>query len=719
MRSSLSFLPQLTPVMLALWPLLSVGVATAQTAAEPVTDLPAVVVKPRPLQEPRADVAGLPPGPAWQQPLQAQRFGAQALANAQVQRLADVVKLDASTSDAYNTAGYWDGFTVRGFTLDATSNYRREGLPISAETRLPLDNKAAVELLKGVSGLQAGVSAPGGLVNLVVKRPQGRVRQAELAWTGGSSAKAGVDLSDRFGQDQRFGLRVNAAAERLQPSTQATDGHRHTVAVATDWRLAPSTLLEAEIEHSRHRQPSMPGFSAYGARLPVANDIDPKLNLNQQPWSQPVDMQGTTGTLRWTQQWEHNWTSTVTYGEQALKTDDRAAFPFGCSAESTYLADRFCSDGSFDLYDFRSDDEGRRTRALNIVADTRFDALGQQHDLRVGWLRTLHRTDLSSQAFNAVGTLTPATATQTVEPNATAGFAVADRAERSTEWLLQDRITFNEQWRLWAGVRHTRLQRRSTPTDGRDATSRSEDITTPWVAVGYVVEPNTQAYVSWGQGAEVKTAPVDAFVVDNPGEILPATKSRQLEIGLKGEDAQTQWGLNWFRIHRPEVAVVDRLYQLDGESIHTGLEGHWQRQHGAWAVRIGAVKLDTSREGSAVVSEGAAAVNAPELTLKLSTTYRTQIEALGLNPVAVQADVVHEGRRWADKANTLRLPAWTRVDLAVRATQQARDHALTWQLGVTNLLDERAWRESPDSFNHIWLFPLAERQVNASLTVDF
>ncbi|MFY0091918.1 hypothetical protein ABTP88_17510, partial [Acinetobacter baumannii] len=87
---------------------------------------------------------------------------------------------------------------------------------------------------------------------------------------------------------------------------------------------------EAEFEHSTHSQPSVPGFSLLGDRLPSAKDIDPGINLNRQPWTQPVVFRGDTATLRWTQALSADWRSTVTYGEQHLKTDDRAAFPYGC-----------------------------------------------------------------------------------------------------------------------------------------------------------------------------------------------------------------------------------------------------------------------------------------------------------------------------------------------------------------------------------------------------
>ena len=68
--------------------------------------------------------------------------------------------LDASISDAYNALGYWASLKVRGFDVDKRNNLRRDGLPVSGETGYDLFNKSAVEVLKGASGLQAGVSSP-------------------------------------------------------------------------------------------------------------------------------------------------------------------------------------------------------------------------------------------------------------------------------------------------------------------------------------------------------------------------------------------------------------------------------------------------------------------------------------------------------------------------------------------------------------------------------
>jgi iron complex outermembrane receptor protein len=102
--------------------------------------------------------------------------------DAGISGIADLTRLDAGITDAYNAPGYIGQLAVRGFTLDNRFNYRRDGLPINAETVIAQDNKQAIEILKGTSGLQAGTSAPGGLVNLVVKRPRDRVQTATLGW---------------------------------------------------------------------------------------------------------------------------------------------------------------------------------------------------------------------------------------------------------------------------------------------------------------------------------------------------------------------------------------------------------------------------------------------------------------------------------------------------------------------------------------------------------
>ncbi|MDP3086033.1 MAG: TonB-dependent receptor, partial [Rubrivivax sp.] len=481
-----------------------------------------------------ASVAGFGDLPLWQAPFSASVINTRQLLDAGIGGIGDLTKLDAGITDAYNAPGYWGQLAVRGFTLDNRFNYRRDGLPINAETVIAQGNKQALEVMKGTSGLQAGTSAPGGLVNLVVKRPRDAVRNASLGWEEDGSLSAAVDIGDRSGS---LGWRVNAGLARLDPTTQNSRGERQLLAVATDARVARDTLVEAEFELSRQNQPSTPGFSLLGNRLPAADSVDPRLNLNNQAWSLPVVMAGRTASLRVTQALTERIDFVAHAMRQRLDSEDRIAFPFGCSSENNYS--RYCSDGSFDLYDYRSEGERRTSDALDLAVSGRANALGLQHRFSAGLLFTRYQAKFNRQAYNGVGIgRIDGSAQWPADPSLTD--ENTQRNERSTEWRLQDAITLNPQWSLWAGLRHSRLQRDSVRTDGSRPSAYEQSFTTPWLALSHAYSKTGQAYLSWGQGVESEVVP-NRSRYGNAGQALPALKSRQIEAGIKHSTQALDW----------------------------------------------------------------------------------------------------------------------------------------------------------------------------------
>ncbi|MDE2401889.1 MAG: TonB-dependent siderophore receptor [Burkholderiales bacterium] len=700
------------PTLIALLSWTTCGAALAQYPSQ-TGSLPTVTVTAPSPRSGQADITGFGDTPAWQLPMQAQRYTDTALKNSGVQRLADLTSRDASISDSYNAQGYWDFLSVRGFVLDNAYNFRREGLPINAETSIPLDNKAAVEVLKGTSGMQAGVSSPGGLVNFVVKRPEGRVRSATLGLTGGRSVLTSVDLSDRFGESKALGLRINAANEHLNPSAEHAQGERHLIALAADLRARPGTLFELEIEHSHRSQPSVTGFSLLGDTLPSAKSIDPNTNLNHQPWSLPVVMNATTGTARWTQTLTSDWTLVSTLGSQRLTSQDRTVFPYGCAA----LIDRFCANGDYDVYDFRSEGEVRVTQVADLTLQGRLMTGSVQHQLRAGLQRSVHRTSLPNSAFNLIGTGNVYDESIQFAPDPSLGTPQTSRHSRNAEVSLSDQIALSPLWNAWLGLRHTQLRRDSALNDGSNPQSIDQRFTTPWAALGYTFAPKHQAYASWGEGVESKDVPNLGYA--NSGQALPAQKSRQLEAGLKGQVAQYQWGLNWFQTTRPQTSVdsAPNLLVMDGNARHRGFEGQVETQMGAWTLDASAMLLDAERRHSAInpALNGKKPVNVPDHTVKLSASYKVP----AVTGLTLQGDVIHEGRRMVLDDNSIDIPAWTRVDAALRYTQALQQNSLTWRLGVYNLLDTRVWREAPNQFGHVYLFPMAPRTVTASLQTYF
>ena len=666
----------------------------------------------------QADVTGFGDLPMSEVPISATVIGPEMLQRSGARRLADLTQFDASVADAYNAPGYWDFLSIRGFTLDNRFNYRREGLPISAETAIPLDNKARIEILKGTSGIQAGTSSPGGLVNYVVKRPtEHDLRSVTLEASGRGSALAAADLGGRFGVDRVFGYRLNLAHENLRPLVHQLDGHRSLAALAADWRLGRDTLVEAEFEWSHKSQPSQAGTSLLGQRLPPVPN--PRLNLNNQPWSQPSVFDAFTGTLRVEQALNEQWRWTGQIGSQRLKTDDRLAYPFGCGAEGN--DDRFCSDGSFDFYDFRSENERRTQQAASLGLKGQARTGNVAHDLSFGIVRSRVRNRFEDSAYNPVGSGNIDGAA-IVGADATRGSANTNRNERSLELSVNDAIRWTPAFTTWVGLRHTRLERDSIGTDGSGATGYDAHVTTPWAAASLKVAPRAMAYASYGEGVESQVVPSRPEQYSNAGVALPVLKSRQFEVGLKGGDPAFGWQLAYFRIERPatNLDACARLFVVpcaggyDGEAVHRGIEASTQWRSGPWALDGGVTVLKARRRGSTAepTTNGRRPTNVPDWTLRARAGY--QIAALP--GMALEGAVSHEGRRAVLADESIMLGGWTRFDAALRYAVKMGATQTNWTLGVENVFDRRFFREAPYQFGHVYLFPGAPRTFRIAFT---
>ena len=669
-----------------------------------------------------AGMAGFGDIPLSRTPFSATVIGLGLLQDAAITGIGDLTRLDAGITDAYNAPGYWGQLAVRGFTLDNRYNYRRDGLPINAETAVAQGNKQTLEILKGTSGLQAGTSAPGGLVNLVVKRPRDQITSGSLGYEQDASFGAAVDVGRRQGG---LGWRINASAERLDPTTHNSRGQRAMVAAAVEAQLNASSLLEAEFEWSRQSQPSTPGLSLLGNQLPNANSIDPRINLNNQPWTLPVVMAGRTASLRYTQALGTD-LNLVAHGmRQRLDSDDRIAFPFGLFDPVSYdcaPCDRYASTGKFSIWDYRSEGERRTSDALDVSVNGRAQWLGLGHQFNAGVLATRYRARFNRQAYNLVG-VGSIDGLSVVPADPTLSDEQTHRDERSTEWHLQDAITLSPSWSLWAGLRNSGLQRDSVRTDGSRATHYTQSFTTPWLALSHAFSPRDLAYLSWGQGVESEVAP-NRPRYSNAGQALPALKSEQVEAGFKHTDGMLGWQVAAFDIRRPvwrdvgDCSIAAGCSRTaDGQARHRGMEAEADWRSGAWNLRASAMALQARREGSADASlNGLRPTNVPATSLKAQAAYNVA----ALPGLALLGFVTHEGERMVLPDNSIATPGWTKLDLGLRYSQKlAGKQLLVWRAGIDNLADRRAWKEAPYQYDHAYLYPLAPRTFHASVQASF
>jgi iron complex outermembrane receptor protein len=677
-----------------------------------------------------SQVSGFGDVPLRQAPFSATTIDRQTLQDIGAQRVSDALRLDASVADSYNSPAYWDSLSVRGYTLDNRYNYRREGLPISAETMIGMDNKERIELFKGTSGIQAGTSAPGGLVNYVVKRPPSAqnttVRDVSASFGPGHSSSIALDLGGRFGQDQALGYRLNAAYEDLNPYIKNSEGHRRLLALAMDWRLTPDSRLEWEIERSERQQMGVNAYSLLGDSLPTP--VDGTRNITRLPWSVPGVFAGTTGTLRFKHNLEGGWLWTTQYGAQRLKTDDRLSFAFGHNCYEidpnvTARCDQYSEAGRFDLYDWRSDNERRKADVLQTSLGGQLVIGHTAHNVNVSMSRQrqlLRSPGVQTNIYMGTGNIYNSTLIPDLADYSGPG---KNLSEYTTELALTDRIKVNDSTSLWLGLRHTQLDRSSAQTDGTEANEENRSFTSPWAAVSHKLASGQTVYASYGEGLETEVIPnKDKF--KDAGGILPTQPSKQYELGIKGQNAQLRWQAAVFDIARPQYGdsgacsgPASCSRELDGQARHRGLELSAGLTQAQWQWDVATTWTDAKRQNAVINSDvnGQRALNVPRMSLRAMAQYRFA----GVPGLRSSLRLNHEGTRRVTEDGVIQLPAWTTLDLATHYDTRIQGTRTQWTLAIDNLTDRRYWRESPKQYGHYYLYPGAPRTLRVAVKGSF
>jgi iron complex outermembrane receptor protein len=227
-------------------------------------------------------------------------------------------------------------------------------------------------------------------------------------------------------------------------------------------------------------------------------------------------------------------------------------------------------------------------------------------------------------------------------------------------------------------------------------------------------------YASWGEGVESDVAPTMGDDT-NRGQPLTATISRQWEAGYKHGNGATHWGVNVYDLKRSfdtDITNADgsTTFAHDGITHSRGIEAEAQSRFDALTLRASAMWQRVRREDSIdPANNGLRPTNVPDSALALLAAYAFS----SVPGLSVLANANYEGAREVLPDNSVHIPAWTRFDLGARYTQNLGATTLVWRVGVDNLFDRRAWRESPYQYDHVYLYPLEPRTFHASLEADF
>ncbi|MCC2958554.1 TonB-dependent siderophore receptor [Massilia sp. IC2-477] len=676
-----------------------------------------VVTGSRGVTSDRASIGGFSETPLLDTPASITAISRTQMLDLSIRSATDAARFDASVGDAYNAIGYAEQFSIRGFALDNATSYRKDGIAIPADTQIPLENKERIEILRGLAGLQAGVAAPGGMVNFATKRPTNTPLRSVLVGAGERGTVHGsIDLGGRL-EDRRFGYRINAAAEDLKSYVRGADGERQFVSSAFDWQISPDALLQFDVDHQHKSQITAPGYQLLrNETLPTG--ISAKTLLNNQRWTKPVETDSSNLGLRFEYRLSPDWTATITANKHWFKRDDYTAFPYGCSNEGDGFYPGYCSNGDYDVYDYQSVGERKNPWGAQAMLQGRFATGAVRHQLTVGASMSERHDSFGEYVYDYAGSSNIYN-NQLVDPapgNPRTGPVMERRSDRESALFVQDVATLTEQLTLHAGLRWTKLKRDELAEIEQGWVHADDSFVLPSVALVYKPARDWTIYGSVSHGlqhggiAEMGTA--------NEDTVLPPGRSKQIEIGVKGVvNEALMLSAAVFDIRQGlEYVNAANLFVRAGQQRHRGAEFSAQGKLNAdlnYSLSLMALDAKQTGTGDAGV-EGKRVTNVPEFR----STAWVEYAVPALAGLKVDALWQYSGSKAFDPANRAVVPGYHVAGLGASYALRLAGMNTILRARVDNVFDKFYWRDVTQSLGG-YLLPGAPRTFRVTAQFDF
>ena len=708
--------------------LLSVGILLASTlpvAHAAKTELPATAVTAQDNGAYQADnawVGGFEAAPLLDTPAAIAVFTDALIEDQHARLLSDVLKNDASVGESYAPVGYYENFVVRGFSLNSASSYKINGRTITGEQNVALENKQQVELLKGLSGLQSGVSEPGGAVNYVTKRAAD-VRSVTVSTDDRGSGYMAADVGGWFGSEQQFGLRANVAHEDIHSWVDHANGQRDFASLAFDWNISPAALLQLDVEYQNKEQRSVPGYQLLGG-TELPRHASPKKLLAHQSGSKPVSIDSLNINGNFEYRFSDSWKGSLSASRSKVVIDDYSSFAWGgCTigCVTPNVGNYFTPEGGYDIYDFRSPDDTRRNDEVQAALSGQFDTAGMGHELTVGtsaFRRVVDQRELINEMIGS-GNIDS-------EPKNFARYdgPLKDSYRRldSRQYgvFFNDRITFNEQWQTVLGGREVRLDEKTFDSAGDTTrhTQRYEFL--PQAALIYKPVQNMTLYTRYSKGLSLGgEAP---WFATNQYEILAPTVSRQIEAGIKYDWQRISLSATLFQIRQAYQYAQPQddgsfSFVQQGQQKNTGLElaaNGWATDRLQIAASVAAIRARVTGSGTPEY-EGHQTINVPTLRASLYGDYALP----WIDGLALLGGLQYSGKKYASQLGETQADAYAIFNIGSRYSTRIEGYDTVFRLTVDNLFDTRYWRDVGEYMGDNYAFQGAPLTARLSASINF
>jgi iron complex outermembrane receptor protein len=660
--------------------------------------------------------------PAEDVPFLIKSYNAALILNQQPQTLGEVLQNDPAIRTTYGFGNAAEQFVVRGFTLYG-DDIGLDGLyGITPRQLVAPELYEQVQVLSGASaflnGAAPGGSGIGGSVNLIPKRAHADLTRLTANYTSTEHVGGAFDVARRFGNGA-WGLRVNGVFRSGDVAIDDEFRQTQVLGGALDYdggNVRLSLDLAYQRVKVRHLRP----------KVTIGTDAIPAVPESDANYGQAfsyTDLRDVFGTVR--AEWDVA-PNAMLYAQFGARDGSEEGIYDGLTVIDAVTGD---ATGTA-LYVPRTDNNEAAQAGLRVTLGT--GGITQEINVGGSAIRQVNRNaydfrygpGFAGFATNLYDTpQVPLPSSTLVGGDLDAPFPMV--RTRLNSVFASDTIGFaGDRVLLTGGLRLQQIHTLGySAADGSLATDYEEDAVTP--VVGLVVKPvaGLSLFANRIEGLQQgPTAPIKAELV-NPGEVFAPYRSTQYEIGGKLALGPVNASLAFYRTTLPSAyAIPDPegsgllRYGIYGKQRNQGIEFSLDGEI-ARGLRViaGATLIDaTYRSTLNGTNDGNDVQGVPRYTANANVEWDLPF----LEGATLTGRLVQTGRQQVNSANTLSIPAWTRVDLGARYVAVVGETPLTFRVSVDNVADNRYWASAYDSFEQA-LLQGEPRTFKASVSADF
>lgn len=627
--------------------------------------------------------------PIMETPMSVQVVSRTVMDDQQVITVEDAIKNVSGVQRDWGYGSLNDSFIIRGFPTRQSSVYRNgfRMTGYAAETA----NVESIDVLKGPAAMLYGRVDPGGIVNIVTKKPLSEPYYSLQQQFGSYDLyRTTADATGPITGNDALLYRFNLSYTNADSFRDFVFTDRIFVAPSLTWRLSEDTEFNLNFEYKNTDFTLDHGIPAVGkrpAKVPISR------NLGERGTETHTD--DYLVDFNWSHRFNENWR--IRNGFVAHLQDyflETIVHPF--LRPDNRSMGRFANFTDYERHQYGS----------YIDLTGHFQTFGIRHNVLVG-------ADWYEYHQESVGSFRPVTDIDiynpvygTVDLNQHRVFrdhAPTDFFTATTEWFglyFQDQITLWDKLHILGGGRHDWARSKSGFSDvsmaAIDQTVLETERFQPRVGILYQPWPWLSVYGNY----------VESLGADNPGrsasgEPLKPETAEQFEAGVKTEllDGRLTGSLAYFHIEKlnmqtADISTPDPNDQVTvGKARSQGIEFDLKGQLtdslsliATYAYIDGRILKDNGG------NEGNRLPNVPEHSGSFWAKY--DFFGTALDGFSVGTGVYVAGQREGDNENTFQLPGYVRWDAMAAYRFRVGPTRMTAQVNVNNILDKTYYKST-------------------------